>query len=792
MYVYEEMINGKKLSDIINEEHENVKYLPGYIIPSNVVAVPDIVVAAKDADALIFVVPHQFVRTICANLLGKIKPTACALSLVKNVVALGAGLIDGLKVGLNTKATMIRMGMLEIIKFVDLFYPGGRLSTFFESCGIADYISTCITGRNRRVAEAFARSGRDLQSLQEELLKGEPLQGAITASVVHTMLAYRELEHRFPLITTIHLICQGSLSAPDLLEAMKTHTETSGSVVAIMIGENAQRHAHIHDSVNWYVREEMVNGRKLSEIINEEHENVNYLPGHKLPENVVAVTDIVEAVKDADALVFVIPHQFIVATCESIVGKIKPTAHALSLIKGFHAPQDGEIELVSHVISRILSIETSVLMGANLAKEIADKFFTEATLVQTSDKIIPNVVAVAAGMVQGLGYGLNTTSTVMRMGMLEMIRFVDLLYPGGKISTFFASCGVADVITSCSGGRNRNIAQMFVTARQSMKTLERTQLHGQKLQGPDTAAEVNVILKSKNLEDRGSAIAIQVCKNATRHPHLHQTVTMYVYEEIIQGKKLTDIINEEHINPKYLPGFELPDNLYAIPDVILAAKDSDAIIFVVPHQFVRKICMTLVGKIKPTALACTLSKGFEEADDGGIELISHVIQKYLRVNVSVLMGANLAFEVAKGEFTEGTLGCSNKQAAPLWTDIFQTDDFKITVTEDVIAAEVYSGLKNIVAVGAGLIDGLEYGDNTKAVMMRLGIMEMIKFIDVFYPGARLATFFESCGIADLITTCYGGRNRRMGELFAKTGKDMETLEMEHLDGQQLQGPATAA
>ncbi|XP_031358876.1 glycerol-3-phosphate dehydrogenase [NAD(+)], cytoplasmic isoform X1 [Photinus pyralis] len=289
----------------------------------------------------------------------------------------------------------------------------------------------------------------------------------------------------------------------------------------------------------------------------------------------------------------------------------------------------------------------------------------------------------------------------------------------------------------------------------------------------------------------GSAIAKIVGNNAARLPQFDDHVTMYVYEEMINGKKLTEIINETHENVKYLPGHKLPSNVVAVPDVVEAAKEADILIFVVPHQFIRTLCSTLLGKIKPTAIALSLIKGFDQAEGGGIELISHIIKRQLKIECAVLMGANLAGEVADEKFCETTIGCKDSRMKPVLRDLIQTEYFRVVVVDDEDAVEVCGALKNIVACGAGFVDGLNLGDNTKAAVIRLGLMEMIKFVDLFYPGSKLSTFFESCGVADLITTCYGGRNRRICEAFVRTGKSIKELEDELLNGQKLQGPYTA-
>ena len=112
--------------------------------------------------------------------------------------------------------------------------------------------------------------------------------------------------------------------------------------------------------------------------------------------------------------------------------------------------------------------------------------------------------------------------------------------------------------------------------------------------------------------------------------------------------------------------------------------------------------------------------------------------------------------------------------------------------EDVAGVSLGGALKNIVAIGAGFCDGLNWGDNAKAAIMRIGLMEMRDFALEFFDNVKSETFTEtSAGIADLITTCVGGRNRRCAEAFVRTGKPFSELEVELLNGQKLQGTQTA-
>ncbi|KAJ8260392.1 hypothetical protein GJAV_G00181570 [Gymnothorax javanicus] len=264
----------------------------------------------------------------------------------------------------------------------------------------------------------------------------------------------------------------------------------------------------------------------------------------------------------------------------------------------------------------------------------------------------------------------------------------------------------------------------------------------------------------------GSAIAKIVGSNTATNPRFEKIVNMWVFEEMVNGRKLTEIINTDHENVKYLPGHKLPPNVVAVPELLDAVKGADILVFVIPHQFVGRVCDTIKGHIKSDAVGMSLIKGVDEGPEG-LKLISDVIREKLGIVMTVLMGANLANEVAEEKFCETTIGCKSAEHGPVLKEMMQTKNFRVTVVAEADVVEICGALKNIVAVGAGFCDGLGFGDNTKAAVIRLGLMEMIAFARVFCTAGPIA------------------------EAFAKTGKTIEELEKEMLNGQKLQGPATA-
>merc|ERR1712087_311044 len=241
-------------------------------------------------------------------------------------------------------------------------------------------------------------------------------------------------------------------------------------------------------------------------------------------------------------------------------------------------------------------------------------------------------------------------------------------------------------------------------------------------------------------------------------------------------------------------GAKFTPNVKAVPDISEAVKGATMVCFCLPHQFLKPLMPKIKESVAPGAKVLSAIKGID-FNDKGIVLISDLLRSGLNADCSVLMGANVANEMASDAFCETTIGYKDATNGELFRLAFDAPALKVGTVPDTVGVELCGALKNIVAIGAGYSDGLGYGGNTKAALIRIGLKEMIKFCKMFYPTAGIDddTFLESCGVADLITTCFGGRNRKCAEAYAKANKakTLEEIEAEILQGQKLQGTLTA-
>ncbi|CDJ62426.1 glycerol-3-phosphate dehydrogenase, putative [Eimeria necatrix] len=293
----------------------------------------------------------------------------------------------------------------------------------------------------------------------------------------------------------------------------------------------------------------------------------------------------------------------------------------------------------------------------------------------------------------------------------------------------------------------------------------------------------------------GTAVGKIVAANA-KDSHIFNTdVRMWVFEEEVEGRKLTDWINNNHENRKYLPGFELPSNLRAVPSLTDACRDADLLVFVMPHQFIEKACRELkkAQLLPPHTRAISLIKGIGVRNGWPITL-THEIGSILDLpKPCILSGANVASDVAAENFAEATIGHPDgeTETAALWQLLFDRPNFKINVLPDVDGVEVCGALKNVVALAGGFCEGMGQGTNTKAAILRLGVEEIKTFIMTFFGDLLADTLYDSAGYADVITTVFGGRNSKVAAEFVRQkGKGWDELEREMLNGQKLQGPAT--
>ena len=238
----------------------------------------------------------------------------------------------------------------------------------------------------------------------------------------------------------------------------------------------------------------------------------------------------------------------------------------------------------------------------------------------------------------------------------------------------------------------------------------------------------------------------------------------------IRNKEVIEDIRKNKENTKYLPGakFEKEINLTSNLDSVL--EDIDVFIIAVPTSSIREVLTSIKGKISKDVIIVNLSKGIEVES---LDRISEISSEILKDNPFVaLSGPSHAEEVGKDIPTTLVASSENLKVAQTIQHEFSTPIFRIYTNPDLVGVEMGGALKNIIALAAGMNDGLAYGDNSKAALMTRGIYEMSKL--GISLGANPHTFNGLSGIGDLIVTCTSmhSRNRRAGILIGE-GKSME-------------------
>lgn len=224
-------------------------------------------------------------------------------------------------------------------------------------------------------------------------------------------------------------------------------------------------------------------------------------------------------------------------------------------------------------------------------------------------------------------------------------------------------------------------------------------------------------------------------------------------------------IRKNKINSKYLPDVILPDNLYFTTDMVEALENSEIIVNVIPTQNIRKVFDIIPQEYVSNKIIINCSKGIEL---GTHYLISEIIkEKTVNCDYVVLSGPSHAEELGKGLATAVTVASESEEAAKIAQDLFMTSYFRIYTSKDVKGVEMGGALKNIIALGAGISDGVGYGDNAKAALMTRGILEISRL--GICLGAEISTFQGLSGVGDLIATCTSmhSRNRNAGLLIGQ-------------------------
>ena len=246
-------------------------------------------------------------------------------------------------------------------------------------------------------------------------------------------------------------------------------------------------------------------------------------------------------------------------------------------------------------------------------------------------------------------------------------------------------------------------------------------------------------------------------------------ITLWEYD-----KERAKEIQQDRENKRYLPGIIFPDNLNVTYEKEKLLEGIKYVVFSVPSQVLRGVIREFSSNLTEDMLLVNTAKGIEVSTGMRLsEVMKDEIKGKFHKNIVVLSGPTHAEEVAVGIPTTIVAAGIKEKAADI-QELFNSKVFRVYLSEDVVGVEVGAAVKNCLAIGAGIADGMGFGDNTKAALITRGIAEMIRYGKAC--GAKEITFSGLSGIGDLIVTCASkhSRNRHVGECLGK-GQDIQTI-----------------
>ncbi len=276
----------------------------------------------------------------------------------------------------------------------------------------------------------------------------------------------------------------------------------------------------------------------------------------------------------------------------------------------------------------------------------------------------------------------------------------------------------------------------------------------------------------------GTALAATLSDN-------HEQVYLYA-----RNPALAIAMRQERVNSRYLPGVVLPDAVCITSDLPQAMNDAALLVIATPSHGVRDAARLFSNLLPENCSVVSATKGLEI--DSGLRMSEGVAQENpsLSGRLAVLSGPNHAEEVGRKIPSASVVACTDRSLAEWVQDALMTNYFRIYTNDDMAGVELAGALKNIIALAAGIADGLGFGDNTKAALMTRGLAEIARL--GVACGADMATFSGLAGVGDLIATCTSphSRNRRAGLKLAR-GVSIEEIQAE--SGMVVEGVrATAA